>query len=214
MPARPRTAGRTNRRRTEVGFVVVGRADTVSQCVAWVPRRARDPGRARNYWPYAKFGTGRERWLTATLRFDLPSLPSHRRCGKHFGCSAPTHRKVHKCPKPWGSPAVAPSLVEKGYGHSTVVIFGTTPPLFQGLRNGDVDVTLAIRLSNLPDTRDAAVAAEEVVLVGDWQSAFVISATCKSSISTWTVSRLPRTTNARRCSPRPKPAAKPGWCRA
>ena len=76
---------------------------------------------------------------------------------------------------------VAQYLVEKGYGHSTAIIFGTTLPLFQGLRNGDVDVTLEIWLSNLPETWDAAIEAEEVVLVdktlvGDWQSAFVIPA--------------------------------------
>ena len=76
---------------------------------------------------------------------------------------------------------VAQYLVEKGYDHSTAVIFGTTLPLFQGLRNRDVDVTLEIRQSNRPETWDAAVEAAEVVLVGktlvgDWQSAFVIPA--------------------------------------
>ncbi len=76
---------------------------------------------------------------------------------------------------------VAQYLVEKGHDHSTAVIFGTTLPLFQGLRNGDVDVTLEIWLSNRPETWDAAVEAAEVALVGktlvgDWQSAFVIPA--------------------------------------
>ena len=76
---------------------------------------------------------------------------------------------------------VAQYLVEKGYGHPTAAIFDTTLPLLQGLRNGDVDVTLENWLSNLPATWDAAIEAEEVVLVGktlvgDWQSAFVIPA--------------------------------------
>ena len=76
---------------------------------------------------------------------------------------------------------IAQYLVEKGYGHPTAVIFGTTLPLFQGLRNGDVDITLEIWQSNLPATWDAAVEAGEVVLigrtlVGDWQSSFVIPA--------------------------------------
>ena len=76
---------------------------------------------------------------------------------------------------------VAQYLVEKGYGYPTDVVFGATLPLFQGLRNGDVDVMLEIWLSNLPETRDAAIEAEEIalvgkILVGDWQSAFVIPA--------------------------------------
>ena len=76
---------------------------------------------------------------------------------------------------------IAQYLVEKGYGYPTDVVFGATLPLFQGLRNGNIDVTLEIWLSNLPETWDAAVEAGEVVLigktlVGDWQSAFVIPA--------------------------------------
>ncbi len=73
---------------------------------------------------------------------------------------------------------VAQYLVEKGCGHPTDVVFGATLPLFQGLRNGDVDAVLEIWLSNLPETWDAELEAEEVVLigktlVGDWQSVFV-----------------------------------------
>ena len=76
---------------------------------------------------------------------------------------------------------IAQYLVEKGYGHPTDATFGATLPLFQGLRNGDVDVTLEIWLPNQQENWDDAIAAEEVVdigktLVGDWQSAFVIPA--------------------------------------
>ena len=76
---------------------------------------------------------------------------------------------------------IAQYLVEKGYGHPTGATFGATLPLFQGLRNGDVDVTLEIWLPNQQENWDDALAAEEVVevgktLVGDWQSAFVIPA--------------------------------------
>ena len=75
---------------------------------------------------------------------------------------------------------IAQYLVEKGYGHPTEATFGATLPLFQGLRNGDVDVNLEVWVTNQP-AWEPAVAAEEVVavgktLVGDWQSAFVIPA--------------------------------------
>ena len=73
---------------------------------------------------------------------------------------------------------VAQNLLRKGTDHPTAVIFDATLPLFQGLRNGDVNVMLEIWLSNLPETWDAELEAEEVVLigktlVGDWQSVFV-----------------------------------------
>ena len=76
---------------------------------------------------------------------------------------------------------IAQYLVEKGYGYPTGATFGATLPLFQGLRNGDTDVTLEIWLPNQQEPWDDAIAGEEVVdvgktLVGDWQSAFVIPA--------------------------------------
>ena len=76
---------------------------------------------------------------------------------------------------------VAQFIVEKGYGHPTEVVFGSTLPLFQGLRRGDTDVTMEIWLPNQDEVWMEAVAAGEVVSVGeslgrDWQSAFVIPA--------------------------------------
>ena len=74
---------------------------------------------------------------------------------------------------------IAQYLVEKGYEYPTEVVFGATLPLFQGLRNGDSHVTLEIWLPNQDEVWDEALAAGEVVSVGeslgkDWQSAFVI----------------------------------------
>ena len=76
---------------------------------------------------------------------------------------------------------VAQYIVEMGYGHPTEVVFGSTLPLFQGLRRGDSHVTMEIWLPNQDEAWMEAQAAGEVVSIGeslgrDWQSAFVIPA--------------------------------------
>ena len=74
---------------------------------------------------------------------------------------------------------VAQYIVEKGYGYPTDVVFGNTLPLFQGLRRGDIQVTMEIWLPNQIDAWNEAQENGEVVSLGtslgkDWQSAFVI----------------------------------------
>ena len=76
---------------------------------------------------------------------------------------------------------IAQYIVEKGYGYPTEVKFGSTLPLFQGLRAGDTHVTMEIWLPNQDEAWMEAQSAGEVVPVGeslgkDWQSAFVIPA--------------------------------------
>ncbi len=76
---------------------------------------------------------------------------------------------------------IAQYVVEEGLGYPTDVIFGSTLPLLQGLRHGDVDVSMEIWESNQNDAWLKALEAEEVVPLGlslgsDWQSAFVIPA--------------------------------------
>ena len=76
---------------------------------------------------------------------------------------------------------IAQYIVEEGYGYPTDVVFGSTLPLFQGLRRGDSDVTMEIWLPNQDEAWMEAQAAGEVISVGeslgkDWQSAFVIPA--------------------------------------
>ena len=76
---------------------------------------------------------------------------------------------------------VAQYIVDKGYGYPTDVVFGSTLPLFNGLRKGDSHVTMEIWLPNQDEAWMDAQAAGEVVSVGeslgkDWQSAFVIPA--------------------------------------
>ncbi len=76
---------------------------------------------------------------------------------------------------------IAQYIVEKGYHHPTDVVFGSTLPLFQGLRRGDTHVTMEIWLPNQDESWMEAQAGGEVVSVGeslgkDWQSAFVIPA--------------------------------------
>ena len=76
---------------------------------------------------------------------------------------------------------IAQYIVDKGYGYPTDVVFGATLPLFNGLRNGDTDVTMEIWLPNQDEAWMEAQAGGEVVSIGeslgkDWQSAFVIPA--------------------------------------
>ena len=76
---------------------------------------------------------------------------------------------------------IAQYIVEKGYGFPTDVVFGATLPLFQGLRRGDIQVSLEIWLPNQVEVWYEAEANGEVVEIGtslghDWQSAFVIPA--------------------------------------
>ena len=76
---------------------------------------------------------------------------------------------------------IAQYIVEKGYGYPTDVKFGATLPLFQGLKNGDTDVTMEIWLPNQNEAWNAAREEGAVLSVGqslgkDWQSAFVIPA--------------------------------------
>ena len=74
---------------------------------------------------------------------------------------------------------VARYIVENGYGYPTSQIEGGTVPLFQGLRKGDIDITMEIWLPNQNVVWNEAVRAGEVIPVGrsledNWQSTFVI----------------------------------------
>ena len=74
---------------------------------------------------------------------------------------------------------VARYIVEDGYGYPTSQIEGSTLPLFQGLRKGDVDLTMEIWLPNQDTAWNEAVKAGEVIPVGksledNWQSSFLI----------------------------------------
>ena len=76
---------------------------------------------------------------------------------------------------------VAQYIVEKGYGYPTGVVLGATLPLFQGLRKGDIQVTMEIWLPNQDEAWLQALDAGEVIEIGpslgtDWQSAFVVPA--------------------------------------
>ena len=74
---------------------------------------------------------------------------------------------------------IAQYIAEKGYGYSTDVELGVTLPLFNALRNGDIDVMMEVWLPNQEEAWEEALAAAEVSSPGsslgtDWQSAFVI----------------------------------------
>ena len=70
-------------------------------------------------------------------------------------------------------------IAEHGYGYPTDVILGGTLPNFEGLKNGDIHVTMEIWLPNQGLGWTEAVELGNVVsvgtsLVGDWQSTFVV----------------------------------------
>jgi glycine betaine/proline transport system substrate-binding protein len=74
---------------------------------------------------------------------------------------------------------VARYIVEHGYGYPTSQIEGQTVPLFQGLRKGDIDITMEIWLPNQNAVWNEAVKAGEVIPVGrsledNWQSTFIV----------------------------------------
>ena len=74
---------------------------------------------------------------------------------------------------------VAQYVVEHGYGYPTETRFGTTLPLVQGLRRGDIQLHMEFWLPNLTEAWEEAQATGEIVSAGtslgsDWQSAFVI----------------------------------------
>ncbi len=74
---------------------------------------------------------------------------------------------------------VARYIVENGYGYPTTQIEGGTVPLFQGLRNGDIDITMEIWLPNQNAAWNEATKDGEVFSVGrsledNWQSTFII----------------------------------------
>ena len=76
---------------------------------------------------------------------------------------------------------IAQYIAEHGYGYPTDVKFGATLPLFEGLKNGDTNVTMEIWLPNQDEAWEKARADGAVLSVGkslgsDWQSAFVIPA--------------------------------------
>ncbi|MDC0035200.1 hypothetical protein OAJ44_02420 [Chloroflexi bacterium] len=76
---------------------------------------------------------------------------------------------------------IARYVVEHGYGHETSQVEGATVPLFQGLRKGDIDITMEIWLPNQNVVWNEAVKAGEVIPVGksledNWQSTFLIPA--------------------------------------
>ena len=73
-------------------------------------------------------------------------------------------------------------IAQHGYGYSTNSGTRLHPrPLFQGLRDGDIDVSMEVWLPNQQQAWDEALAAGEVFSPGtslgnDWQSAFIIPA--------------------------------------
>ena len=74
---------------------------------------------------------------------------------------------------------IAQYIAEMGYGYSTSVPSGSTLPLFQALRAGDIDVLMEVWLPNLEEDWEEALTEGSVSSPGrslgtDWLSAFVI----------------------------------------
>ena len=74
---------------------------------------------------------------------------------------------------------IAMYIVEKGYGYPVDAILGETVALFNGLINGDTQVTMEVWLPNQQEAWDKAIKNGAVIPVGkslddNWQSAFVV----------------------------------------
>ena len=83
----------------------------------------------------------------------------------------------------WGSAhfqsEMAKIIIEEGYGYPVELVPGSTIPLFQGLRTGDIDVFIEGWLQNQQEAYDTAMDAGDIVLLGfinddNWQSGFVV----------------------------------------
>ncbi len=68
----------------------------------------------------------------------------------------------------WTSPVIhnriAQFILEEGYGYETDAIAGTTNPMFQGMIQGDIDVTMEIWVEQLPPYPEAVDSGEVVDL--------------------------------------------------
>ena len=111
----------------------------------------------------------------------LTSLTITTACGDSE--SAVTKREIVFAGLNWDSAliqnGVARYIVEHGYGYPTSHIEGATVPLFEGLRKGDIDITMEIWLPNQQAVWDNAIKAGEVMSVGksledNWQDTFLI----------------------------------------
>ena len=76
---------------------------------------------------------------------------------------------------------IARYIVQHGYEYPTNLVSGSTSTLFQGLRDGDIDVTMEVWDYSQGRVWDDGLAAGDVLSLGtslgdDWESAFVIPA--------------------------------------
>ena len=83
----------------------------------------------------------------------------------------------------WGSAhfqsEIAKIMIEEGYGYPVELVPGSTIPLFQGLRTGDIDIFIEGWLQNQQEAFDQAIEAGDIELLGilnddNWQSTFVV----------------------------------------
>ena len=124
--------------------------------------------------------TAFQNWLAAIPNIDLPQgvTPLGPNCG-----AATLPETIIFGDLNWSSALVqnriAQYIAEMGYGYSTSIVPGSTRPLFQALRAGDIDVLMEIWLPNQEEDWEEALAEGAVSSPGrslgtDWQSAFVI----------------------------------------
>ena len=111
----------------------------------------------------------------------LTSLTVTKACGGSD--SDTTKREIVFAGLNWDSAliqnGVARFIVDNGYGYPTSHVEGATVPLFEGLRKGDIDITMEIWLPNQQAVWDNAIKAGEVIPVGksledNWQNTFLI----------------------------------------
>ena len=124
--------------------------------------------------------TAFQNWLATIPNIDLPQgvTPLGPNCGAAILSETIIFGDLN-----WSSALVqnriAQYIAEMGYGYSTSIVFGSTRPLFQALRAGDIDVLMEIWLPNQEEDWEEALAEGAVSSPGrslgtDWLSAFVI----------------------------------------
>ena len=124
--------------------------------------------------------TAFQNWLATIPNIDLPQgvTPLGPNCGAAILSETIIFGDLN-----WSSALVqnriAQYIAEMGYGYSTSIVFGSTRPLFQALRAGDIDVLMEIWLPNQEEDWEEALAEGAVSSPGrslgtDWHSAFVI----------------------------------------
>ena len=136
-----------------------------------------------NVWEILLRGNG----LTGCIPAGLKGVLSNdfEELGLDFCEDAPPLPRINFADGYWESVQlqnrIAGYIVETGYGYPVSFVHGASAVLVEGLRRGDIDVSMEVWLPNQSAAWEEALAAGEAVTLGQslglvWESAFVIPA--------------------------------------